>query len=59
MNQLPDYRDQIKYCGYAIYKHNGKKDILIQSKLWNKTIKRKSNKNKTFIKYLGRISFFS
>jgi hypothetical protein len=34
MNQLPDYRDQIKYCGYAVYKHNGKKDVLIRSKLW-------------------------
>jgi|688.fasta_scaffold402995_1 hypothetical protein len=34
MNQIPDYRDQIKYCGYAVYTHNGKKDVLIKSKLW-------------------------
>ena len=35
MNQVPDYRDQIKYCGYAIYQNlSGKKDLLLKSKLW-------------------------
>lgn len=35
MNQVPDYRDQIKYCGYVIYQNpTGNKDILLKSKLW-------------------------
>jgi hypothetical protein len=34
MNQVPDYRDQIKFCGYAIYQNpTGNKDILLKSRL--------------------------
>lgn len=34
MNQLPNYSDQIKFCGFAIYQNpTGNKDILLRSKL--------------------------
>ena len=39
MNQVPDYRDQIKYGGYAIYENpSGNKDILLKSKLWRREV---------------------